>query len=154
MHDNLSTPRGLTASFNKAGLAIKSGGSDPTFLTANTINFSINGKLYSKTAAASTAFTSGHTSLAAYQQCLFAVWLNASGTISTTQGPIVSANDVANGLAAVELPAVEDDKALIGLIEVETGNTTFIPGTTNLDAANVTVTYVDCGTMPQSPFTS
>lgn len=131
------------ASLTAAGLA--EGTNAATFKTANTLTFTNNGVFKSKSATDNLAFSTGHTTLAQNQACLFGVWINGSGTVSTSQGPIVSAGDPCPVPGA---PAA--NVTLVGLIKVTTGATTFVPGTTDLGAANITDAYYDCMVMPGS----
>jgi hypothetical protein len=120
---------------NSAGLAIKSGGGSPDFLTANTVYYMIAGKLYSVAAAADTAMTAaaqqGNTLVSAHL-----VVVDAAGTISTIAGTPAAAGPV--------VPACPADQAALGIIQVTTdGSHTFTAGTTHLDATGVTVAYVN-----------
>ena len=130
-------------SLTAAGLA--GGTNSGTFKTVNTLAFTNNGVFKSKAATDNLTLSTG-TALAASQACLFAVWINASGTVTTTQGPIVAAGD--------PCPVPSQTTAgttLIGLIKVTTdSSTTFTPGTTDLGASGVTDTYSDCMDMPGS----
>jgi hypothetical protein len=131
-------------SLTAAGLA--EGTNANTFKTTNTLAFTNNGVFKSKSATDNLTFSTGHTALAASQACLFAVWINASGTVSTTQGPIVAAGD------PCPVPSqVTAGTTLVGLIKVTTdSSTTFTPGSTDLGAAGVTDVYSDCMDMPGS----
>lgn len=131
-------------SLTAAGLA--EGTNANTFKTTNTLAFTNNGVFKSKGATDNLAFSTGHTALAASQACLFAVWINASGTVSTTQGPIVTAGD------PCPVPSqVTAGTTLVGLIKVTTdSSTTFTPGSTDLGASGITDVYSDCMDMPGS----
>lgn len=145
--------RGGSFCLTYATLAINAA-SAATFKTTGTTTYCIDGILYTKAALSAQAFTAGHTALAASQQCTFGVWVDSAGTISTTQGRIVSSVDVTNKLTAVPWPDYVANRALIGVIEVKTGATTFTPGTTALDAANVTATYFNTFSLPSGPLTT
>lgn len=135
-------------SLSAAGLA--EGTNNATFKTSNTLTYTNNGVFKSKNATDNLAFSTGHTALAQNQACLFGVWIDASGNVSTSQGPIVAAGDPCP-VPGVPSSSVETDRVtLVGLIKVTTGATTFTPGTTDLGAANVTDVYYDCMTMPGS----
>lgn len=141
MSYNLSNSNAGNVSLTAAGLA--EGTNANTFKTTNTLAYTINGVFKSKGATDNLPFSSGHTALAANQACLFGVWIDGSGNVTTSQGPIVAAGDPcpvpgqpASGLA------------LVGLIKVTTGATTFTPNSTDLGAANVTDVYYDCMVMP------
>ena len=130
-------------SLTAAGLA--EGTNSATFKTVNTLTFTNNGVFKSKAATDNLAFSTG-TALAASQACLFAVWINTSGTVTTTQGPIVAAGDPCPvpGQSTVNV-------TLVGLIKVTTdSSTTFTPGTTDLGASGITDVFYDCMDMPGS----
>lgn len=128
-------------SLTSAGLA--AGTTTGTFKTANTLTFTNNGVFKSKSATDNLTFSSGHTALAANQACLFAVWIDASGNVTTTQGPIQTSGD--------PCPVPTQSTAnvtLVGLIKVVT-TAVFTPGTTALGTGN-TATYLNCMDMPGS----
>jgi hypothetical protein len=112
--------------------------------TANTVTFVNNGILKSYTTA-EVAFTAGHTSLAANQSCLFALWLTGAGVASTTQGPIVAAGD------PCPVPGqVTAGTTLIGLLKISS-TVAFVPNTTALNGVSgVTYTFYDTALMPGS----
>jgi len=134
--------------FNSGYMSLTSGGlavtTDKTkFKTVNTITFLINGLFYAKTATDNLAFSSGHTALAASQSCLFGVWLDSSGNVTTTQGPIVNTGD------PCPVPTNPGNRALCGLIKVVCSAAgAFTPGSTNADATGVTTTYINASVMP------
>jgi hypothetical protein len=100
-------------SLTAAGLA--EGTNANTFKTVNTLTFTNNGVFKSKAATDNLTFSSGHTALAASQACLFGIWINASGTVTTTQGPIVAAGD------PCPVPSqATANTTLVGLIKVTT----------------------------------
>lgn len=126
--------------FNAAGLAIKSGGGSPDYLTANTINYMIAGAIYTKAAVADNVVTAGTPTMIASQSMAILVQINAAGTISTKNSAVVVANPV--------IPSPDALNAAIGVIWVTTavgfvGTWTPGAGGTNLDAANTTVVYRD-----------
>ncbi len=130
-------------SLTAAGLA--EGTNANTFKTTNTLTFTSNGVFKSKSATDNLAFSSG-TALAASQACLFGVWIDASGNVTTSQGPIVAAGDPCPVPGA---PAA--NRTLVGLIKVTTSSSgTFTPGSTDLSASGVTGAYYDCMDMPGS----
>ena len=130
-------------SLNAAGLA--EGTNANTFKTTNTLNYTNNGVFKSLASTDNIAFTAG-TALGNSQACLFAVWVTAGGTVSTTQGPIVAAGD------PCPVPGqVTPSTTLVGLIKVVTSSSaTFTPGSTDLGATGITDTFSDCMDMPGS----
>lgn len=157
---NLEQAFGGNFALAAAGLAIKAGGASPQFKTVNSVPTVIDGKF--KTALAATAaisFSAGHATLNAGltkgKQCVFAVCHDGAGNVSTVQGQIVNSSDVSGNSSGVQFGGIKKGLAVIGYIEVSTNDATaFIPGTTNLDAAGVTVTYQDCMGMPANPLTA
>lgn len=143
MSYNLSQANSGFASLTSG--AIAAGTNAGTFKTAATITYTSDGVLKSKSATDNLAFSSGHTALAGSQACLFGLFLDASGAVSTSQGPIVNADDpcpVPNAPAANLTP--------FGLIKVSTSSAqTFTPGTTVLGTGN-TAAYLNISAMPGS----
>ncbi len=130
-------------SLTAAGVA--AGTNAGTYKTTNTLTYTSNGVFKSKAATNNVAFSTGHTALGNSQACLFGVWINAAGTFSTTQGPIVAAGD------PCPVPTANTTGlTLVGLVKVSTGAAeTFTPGTSTLGTGN-TVAYSDCMVMPGS----
>jgi len=130
-------------SLTAAGLA--EGTNSATFKTVNTLTFTNNGVFKSKAATDNLTFSTG-TALAASQACLFGVWINTSGTVTTSQGPIQAAGD------PCPVPSqATANTTLVGLIKVTTSSAaTFTPGTTDLSASGITAAFSDCMDMPGS----
>ena len=152
--------RGGCKVHTKAGLVTGGDASNITINTANVINFTVDGVMYAKAILNNVAFSSGHTALAAGQECIFGVWVNSGGNVSTTQGKIVATADLSvasggTGKTVVPMPDVISANALIGLIKVKTaGAAVFTPGTTAFNATNVTATFYDTSSMPTAPLAS
>lgn len=143
MSYNIEQANSGFASLTAAGLA--EGTNSATFKTVNTLAFTNNGVFKSKAATDNLTFSTG-TALAASQACLFAVWINASGTVTTTQGPIVASGDP----CPVPTQATAN-VTLVGLIKVTTSSAaTFTPATTDLSATGITDEFYDCMVMPGS----
>lgn len=130
-------------SLTAAGLA--EGTNANTFKTVNTLVYTNNGVFKSKNATDNLTFSSGHTALGNSQACLFGIWIDGSGNISTTQGMIVAAGD------PCPVPSTPNDRTLVGILKVTTSaSATFTPGSTDLGAAGVTDVFSDCMLMPGS----
>jgi hypothetical protein len=108
-----------------------------TFKTLNAISYLSDGIFKAKAALAAQAFTAGHATLNAGQVGYFVVALDGSGAVSTIQG-IGTVPDVANGLTA------------IGIIKITVNSSTFVPGTTALDAGTITPVYLDVSVLPSN----
>jgi hypothetical protein len=152
MDTNLSGSHGGCMGLSKAGL--DEGTEANTYKTSNTFEFTVDGIVYSLSAIDNVAFSSGHTALGNDQACVFGVWVDSAGTMTTTQGAVIDNADLTAGKKVIALPDVVASKALIGLIKVSTAVATFTPGSTDLNATNVTDTYYDTSVMPTPPFTS
>jgi hypothetical protein len=143
MSYNLGQANSGYLSLTAAGLA--EGTNANTFKTVNTLTFTNNGVFKSKGATDNLVFSAG-TALAASQACLFAVWIDGSGNVTTTQGPIVAAGD------PCPVPSQTTARVtLVGLIKVTTSSAaTFTPGSTDLSASGITDVFFDCMDMPGS----
>jgi hypothetical protein len=143
MSYNLGQANSGFLSLTAAGLA--EGTNSATFKTVNTLTFTNNGVLKSLAATDNLVFNTG-TALGNSQACLFAIWVNATGTVTTTQGPIVASGD--------PCPVPSQTTAsvtLVGLVKVTTSSAaTFTPGTTDLGATGITDVFYDCMDMPGS----
>jgi hypothetical protein len=143
MSYNLGQANSGYLSLTAAGLA--EGTNANTFKTVNTLTFTNNGVFKSKAATDNLVFSAG-TALGNSQACLFGVWIDGSGTVTTTQGPIVAAGD--------PCPVPSQTTAgvtLVGLIKVTTSSAaTFTPGSTDLSASGITDVFFDCMDVPGS----
>jgi hypothetical protein len=106
-----------------------------TFKTTGTTTYTNDGKFKTKTALAAQAFTAGHAGLAIGQTGYYVVGLDGSGGVKTFEG-------------IDRLPDVDSGYTAIGIIKVVAGSAAFVPGTTALDAAGLTVTYTDVMVLP------
>ncbi len=124
--------------------AIAVGTTTGTFKTAAAVTYTSNGIFKSKAITDNLTFSAGHAAVTASKACLFGLWLDGSGNVTTSQGPIVAAGDPCPVPTA---PA--NNLTLFGLIKVTTdASTTFTPGTTGLGASGVTAVYTNCSLMP------
>lgn len=158
------------ASLAKGILAINAGGA-ATIKTTNALLFTVDGIQYTKAALAAQAITPTHNWLrqagGAYVQpantsVYYTLGVNAAGTIAVVQGsyagqtfgtdPTVGVGSGSNMGTSFrgsgDIPDVPDGYTAFGLLKVVTGAATFTPGTTALDAANVTVSYFDVCLLP------
>ena len=123
----------------------------------NKVDYVVDGVFNQLAPSNNVAFSAGHTSLAALQECFFALWVSANNAISTTQGKIVNTADLSSsgGKTVVPFPDVIANSALIGLIKISTrGTATFVPNTTGLNATNVVNNILNCSAMPTIPHLS
>lgn len=156
MDQNQVGDRGGCRVFTKAGLV---GGADNiTLNTANVINYTIDGVYAAKAVLNNVAFSSGHATIPAGNECLFGVWVNAGGTITTTQGKQVAYADLSagTGKTVIPMPDVIANAALIGLVKVRSfaDGGTFTPGTSAFNGNNFTATFYDTASMPTAPLTA
>lgn len=125
--------------------ALALGTNTGTFKTTVAVTYTNNGIFRSKAITDNLAFSAGHTALGNSQACLFGLFLDNSGNVTTSQGMIVAAGDpcpVPNAPAANLTP--------FGLIKVSTSSSqTFTPGTSVLGTGN-TAAYINIASMPGS----
>ena len=155
---------------SKVTLAINAG-SAATIKTTGATIFSIDGVLYTKAALLAQSFAVTHNACGeavggdqppAYVQpvlttVFYLVCLNAAGTVAIVQGSyegqsIAYPNDLSKVLTGKGgRPKEPEGYTAIGVVKIAlAGAATFTPGTTALDAANVTATYYDVSRLPAS----
>lgn len=152
----------------KATLAINAGGA-ATIKTTGTTPYTVNGVHYTKAALAAQSMAPTHDfsgtpvaqGVAAFVQpanttVFYVVALNAAGTVAIVQGSyagqtLVYPADLSKTvLGSGLIPTEPSGYTAIGVVKVATGAVTFTPGTTLLDAANVTATYFDVEILPET----
>lgn len=155
MDQNEIGNRGGNISYSKAGIRqaqINANGCQLN--TQNTVQFTVDGVFGALAPTDNQAINTG-TTLQACNSCIFAVWVNNTNVIATTQGKIVAAAKLGNGGTGelvVPYPDIVANNALIGLIKVKAGvGVTFVPGTTAFNASNITSTFFDVSMMPTVP---
>lgn len=135
--------------------AVATGTTAGTWKTTASLTYTVDGQFRTaKGATDNVAFTAGHSTIPVSSSCIFGLYIDASGNLSTAQGPIVLTADIPNrGLA---FPASQPAKAMLGTVRVDTNaSTTFVPGTTSLGAAGITATYTNnAGASPTRPLTA
>lgn len=131
------------ACFNSAGLAIAT--TTQQVKTANALGYSVNGRTYNK-AITDNLWTLSGTSLAAREVCVFFLLLDASGTASIQQSAIKPSSASTSTTRRYVAGAFDwpepADKAVVGAVLVNSGASTFVPGTTALTSV---ATYINAG---------
>lgn len=163
--DNLALSQGGNLAFTSGALADSA--TAAKIKTTATVTFTINGVFKSKTAtdnvvpsytgpsvygaATNGSFTGGANG----STRLYNVYLDADGNFSVLPGPIVDTAALAAGTAALHFAPHQKDKACIGAMRIVlTSGTSFVPGTTALDATGVTTTYLNLSSVPGEPLRS
>ena len=158
MESNRIGDRGGNFVMTKTQIAVPGTGCVASDLVINNkVDYVIDGVFNQLAPSNNVAFSSGHTALAANQECFFALWVSANNAISTTQGKIVNVTDLSTsgGKVTVPFPDVIAGGALIGLVKIKTqGAATFTPNTTALNATNVVNNILNCNAMPVVPHLS
>ncbi|MES2183032.1 MAG: hypothetical protein V4505_00670 [Pseudomonadota bacterium] len=144
----------------KAGLAA---GTTTTFSTANTVQSSIAGRAYAKTAVTNGATpTADGTSGALFslrpvlpnQGSVFLFGFNAAGAVVVAQGDTKALDASGNFGDAPQFPAFPDAAAAFGYLVLKVGATgsAWTLGSSNLSGATgVMYTFVDVLTLPARP---
>lgn len=101
-----------------------------------TITYTIDGEFFSKASTDNLWILTG-TTLTAGQVNVWVLYLDSSGNASVGEGT------AATSAANVVLPAIPQDKAIVGSVQVTCNSSTFVPGTTALNAGTVTTVYRD-----------
>ena len=137
-----------------------SGAGAATVSTTNAIVYTIDGRIYNKAALSAQSIATIATGAPAeYLQpasttVYYALCLDSSGNVRFVQGTyagqtFLTAGRVDKGLGGV--PDIPDGYCPFGLIKVVTNaSTTFNIGTTLLDAAGLTVTFIDISQLPKT----
>lgn len=158
MNTTENTQRSGTRCLSKAGLAIGDGAKTGVALAAPNgagIDFAIDGVLYHKADAATNLPFSAGVVQPVLTKCLYLVVIDAAGAVTTVQGDPVLTSDLAEGRGGLFFPDVPAGKCPIGAVKITLASTaTFTPGTTALDASNVTATYIDLMQVPARPLAS
>ncbi|MBV6342491.1 hypothetical protein [Candidatus Magnetobacterium casense] len=114
------------------------GGATATVKTVKDVDYSINGKVFTKAATASIALTACPVQPAGTTYD-YLVSVDASGNVTCTMG--LDIDEYTKQWSPVR-PSLPADNAPLGYFTVTTDDThTFTAGTTNLNAAGLTITY-------------
>ena len=83
---------------------------------------------------------------------MYGVYMNAAGVVSFMPGQIVDTVALGARTAPLQFPANRKGLVCCGMVRIAvTAGTTFIPGTTLLNAAGVTTTYLNLAAIPAEP---
>lgn len=132
----------INACMDKGGLAKGTTTTQPK--TVNSVDFRVNGVLYTKAATDPLgAFSDGFLGLEINQEAYYLMLLDDQGAFTTLEGTIVAKD------AGCVLPEVPADKCAIGAIKVVTTDPgTFTPNTDDLDdTGDKVVTFEDLAMM-------
>ncbi len=155
----------VTMATTKAGLTA---GTTTTYTTANTVQYSIRGKAYSKTAVTNGATPttdattgSAFAAIAAGYGSVFVFGFDKDGTIKVSQGSVealdgsTTSGATAKFIRAPQFPAVPDTVCPFGYATVLVGSagSAWTFGSSNLAGppSNVGINFVDCQTLPDRP---
>lgn len=150
---------GFTGMLCAAGLAIGDGAKTGFGVAAPNgagLDFGIDGLAYHKAEAATNVPLTAGTVQPVLTTCLYLVCIDADGTYVTVQGTPVLNADLDNGTKVLDWPTVPADNCPVGAVKIKVENAaTFTPGTTALDAGDVTDTYYNFAAgMPTRPLQS
>lgn len=146
---NAASAYALSRSLAAAGC--DTGGTSTKVKTTNTLTYTVAGVFYSK-GATDNFWTLSGTAVAASSWQKYLLLIDTAGDASVqegTQSAVAAASVVWTNIAAYSawapfLTAIGSTKAIAGVLTVATDSThTFTPGTTALDAAGITATFID-----------
>lgn len=162
--DNLQLSQGGNFALSSGALA--AGTNAGTVQNASVIAYTVDGAHYSKAATNNVAPTvnvpavasNGYATNGAFtgqvggSTRLIGIYLDAAGAYSFVPGPVVVTADLAAGQAPLQFPAPIKGRTCVGVLRVAvTAGTTFIPGTTALNAAGVTTSFLNLFAIPGEP---
>ena len=163
--DNLALSQGGNIAFSSGALA--NGTNAGTVRTTAAITYVINGVFasraivdnlsiaYSGPAVYGTPADGSFTGAVGGSTRLYGLYLNAAGALSVLPGQVTNTAELAAGVAALHFPPMQRELCFIGALRIAvTQGTTFIPGTTALNAAGVTASYLNCSSVPGEPLRS
>jgi hypothetical protein len=156
MHQNLIDDRGGNIAYSRAALRqAQIIGHYNQIQTQNNVQFTVDGVYGTLAPTDNQAFSTGHPTITGCNLVFYGIWVNNTNVIATTAGQIVDPATLGNGGTNVRTtvyPPVVANNVLIGLLKVKVGvGASFVPGTTNLNATNVTATFFDTSVMPTIP---
>lgn len=151
------------------GLAINAAGA-ATLKTANAISYSVNGRAKTKAALAAQSFAVTHDAFGstvakgfkAYAQpagtrVVYVLSADSAGAIAVSQGTYVGQRMPKPGDLSVTIdgtgavPIEPAGYTAFGAVVIDlSAAATFTPGTTALDAAGVTATFIDISVLPET----
>lgn len=131
---------GGTVNLGKPGLA--AGTNAGTIQLAAATNYAINGVMYTK-AITNNITVNALPVQAADTTSIYLIAADAAGAITVYQGAPVLTADLAAGNKVLQYPDIPTTVAPLGEMKVVTVAVTFTAGTTALNAAGVTTTFVD-----------
>jgi hypothetical protein len=166
--DNLALSQGGNFAFTSGALA--AGTNAGTIQNAAAITYTINGEFKSKAITNNVAISyagpavysqdavasnGGFTGQVGGSTRLYGIYLDGAGNYSIEPGKVVNTAQLSAGTAPLEFPGMQRGKACVGAMRVAvTANTTFVPGTTALNAAGVTVSFLNLSSIPGEPLTA
>lgn len=147
-----------------AGLTGLSGAASTYSTSATTLQFSVNGKMFTKAQVSggasptTDANTAAAMTLVANQAAVFVWGLNAAGTVIVAKGPTVAWTDTTAGSTVLPFPPLPDTFTPIAYHNVQAGAATvgtWTFGSSNWNATGITLpVVVNVCDLPPSPATT
>lgn len=148
-----------TQALNSGNLRIQGGSAAPTWQTQNAIIYTIEGVTYSLAAQSSQAVPSAITWTAVastFQAGAFLITADAGGTVRTIPTNVGTGTSAALALQGIVWPPVPIGQVVTGIVIIanSAANTAFTAATTNLDAANISTTFINVSEpfFPTAPY--
>jgi len=166
MSDNLQLSQGGNLALNSGALA--AGTNTGTIKTTAAIAYTIDGVFKSKATTDNISIAvsgpsgvysdpgnGSFTGQTGGSTRIYGLFLDAAGAVSVVPGAIANTAKLAAGTESLQWPAAQRNKACFGALRIAvTAGTTFIPGTTALDASGVTGTFYNLSSVPGEPLRS
>ena len=149
-----NTIKGGTACLVNPAIIMDANGEADAEITPTSIDYAINGLLYSVNSGDGDIKLDDNTVTAGYT-VLFTVCVAAGGTITVVKGTEVANADIDAGNKVLKWPAPTADTCPIGGLKVKNATSAvFTGGTTHLDATDITTTAYNFFFMPSGNLTS
>jgi len=133
---------------NSAGLGIQGGSAAATWATANVVNYMVEGVNATLAAQSSKAVPSAITWAAVastFQAGAFLVTVDNAGTVATVPTNVGTGTSAAIARANIVWPVVPDGQVVVGVVIIanSAANVAFTAASTNLDATNISTTFIN-----------
>lgn len=137
-----------TQALNSGNLRIQGGSAAATWQTQNALIYVLDGVTYSLAAQSSQAVPTAITWSAVastFQAGAFLITVDAGGTVRTIPTNIGVGTSAALALQGIVWPPVPLGQVVFGIVLIanSAANTAFTGATTNLDAANISTTFIN-----------
>lgn len=151
---SLNLEQANAGSFCLSKVALAIGSTNTQLSTGAAANYTIDGTWQTQKGATATFALAAPAGFAFSTipiggKASFGVWLDSAGTFTVTQG---STSNVASNADKAAPPPNPGGRTMVGVFTAYAATAAYVPGTTALTGAGVTVVYFDMFSLPASGF--